>query len=270
MSLLFGVARIFNFAHGEFYMWGAYAALILVGTPGNPGLLGYGGLNYFLALLLAMVAMGALGVLAERVLFRPIRGQIIAAMVMSFGIALAGGGGTLLVFGERSYGVKPPIAGTVGLLGSSIAPGRLLVIVAALGIMALLYLFIRSTRTGRSIQATAQDLEVATIMGVDINRVSALTFGISTALAGAAGVLMAPVFAVSPSLASDIILKLLVVMVLGGLGTIQGAAAGGIVLGFIEAFSTYFIGGLGYIPGFIALMLILLVRPWGLVGVKER
>lgn len=261
MSLLFGVARIFNFAHGEFYMLGAYAALILYQRAH---------LNFVLALLVAMVVVGGLGVVTERALFRPIRGQVIAGLVISFGISLVVGGGSLLTFGERNYGVTPPFEGTVGLLGSSIALWRLVVILAALGIMALLYLFIRRTRTGRSIQATAQDTEVASLMGVDIDRVSALTFGISTALAGAAGVLMAPVFAVNPFLGSEIILKLLVVLILGGLGTIQGAAAGGMLLAFIESFSTYFLGGLGYIPGFIALMLILLLRPWGLVGVKER
>jgi len=260
LSLLFGVARIFNFAHGEFYMLGAFAAYLIYEKIG---------MNYFLTLVLAMILVGVLGMATERVLFRPLRGQIIPSLVISFGLALVMGGGALLIFGERNKGVSSAFTGKVEVAGASLSLERLMVVLIAVAIMALLYLFIRYTRSGRAIQAAAQDAEVAEIMGVDINRISGLTFGISTALAGAAGVLVAPIFMVHPFLGGEIILKLLVVVVLGGLGTIQGAAVGGVLLGFIESFSVYFLGNLGYIPGFIALMLILLVRPWGLVGIKE-
>lgn len=261
MSLLFGVSRIFNFAHGEFYMLGAFTTFFIYGVWG---------LNYFLTLLISMFLMGLVGMLTERFLFRKISGgEVTASLVVSFGLSMVLSGGALQIWGERDRSVLPVFSGNLSMAGFSIPYEKLCIIIASIIIMVVLWIFIQKTNQGRAIRATSQDREVAVIFGVKYNRISLLSFGISTALAGAAGVLMAPVYLVEPMMGHGIILKLLIVIVLGGLGTIQGAAVGGIVLGFVEGFSVTFLGGLGQIPGFIVLVIILLVRPWGLVGIKE-
>ena len=260
MSLLFGVSRIFNFAHGEFYMIGAYVTYLLYGVAGLP---------YVIALVIAMVVTGGLGVLTDRFMFRKIRGQVTPALVLSFGLAMLLNGLALQVFGERDRAVASAFSGKITGPGFSIPNEKLGIVFASLIIMLALWFYIQRTKQGRAIRAVAQDSEVAEAYGVNANGICMLSFSISTALAGAAGVLVAPVYFVEPFMGSGIILKLLIVVVLGGLGTIQGAALGGILLGFIEGFSVMLIGGLGYIPGFVVMMIILMVRPWGLIGIRE-
>jgi branched-chain amino acid transport system permease protein len=260
MSLLFGVSRIFNFAHGEFYMIGAYVTYLLYGVVGFP---------YVFALVIAMVVTGGLGMVMDTFFFRKIRGQVTPALVLSFGLAMLLSGTALQIFGERDKAVASAFTGRITGPGFSIPNEKLGIVVASLIIMVALWFYIQRTKQGRAIRAVAQDSEVAEAYGVNVNGISLLSFSISTALAGAAGVLVAPVYFVEPFMGSGIILKLLIVVVLGGLGTIQGAAVGGLILGFIEGFSVMLIGGLGYIPGFVAMMIILLVRPWGLMGIKE-
>jgi branched-chain amino acid transport system permease protein len=230
---------------------------------------GLAGINYVFALIISMVAMGGLGMITERFLFRKIRGQITTPLVLSFGLAMVLSGAALQIFGERDKSVPSVFTGKLTGPGFSIPSEKLGLIVASLIIMAGLWFYIQRTKQGRAIRAVAQNSEVAKAYGVNSNRITLLSFGISTALAGAAGVLVAPVYFVQPFMGSGIILKLLIVIVLGGLGTIQGAAVGGILLGFIEGFSVMFLGGLGYIPGFVVMMIILLVRPSGLIGIKE-
>jgi branched-chain amino acid transport system permease protein len=256
-SLIYGIMRLLNFAHGEFYMLGAFSTYLLCEHLG---------LNYFAALLLSMILVAILGVMVYHFFFRPFRDQHDPSLVIALGVAMLIGGASLLVFGEKDKSVTPVFSGVMKIFGATLSLERIAVIVMAVFLMAALTLFIKYSKLGQAMRAVAQDREAAALQGIGVDSTFALCMAISSALAGAAGALLAPLFFVNPFLGMHAVLKALVVVVIGGLGSIPGAIAGGLLLGFVESFGNTFLGGATEMLGFIIVMIVLLVRPQGLFG----
>lgn len=264
LTLIFGLMNVVNFAHGEFYTLGAYvtfAALVLAGVP-------------FLAALATAIAAGVvLGVLTERVLLRPLRGESIdSVMLVMIGLWIALQNGELLVWGGVAKSIPHPFPTAPLVLGPvSIAPLRLFVLAAALGLIAAAHLLIQRTRLGRAMRATFQDADTAALMGVRIGRIHTATFAIGSGLAAAAGALLGPIFLAYPSMGDLASLKAFSVVILGGLGNLWGATLGGLILGVAEELGAGYVSS-GYrdAVGFVIIIAVLLLRPSGLFARAER
>ncbi|MBN2026394.1 MAG: branched-chain amino acid ABC transporter permease [Actinobacteria bacterium] len=256
LTLIFGILDISHFAHGHLYMIGAYLLYIVMVL---------GGVNYWIALIICMAALAVGGVVVERLVYRPLRGQPhINTFIAAIGLILML---ETLVRGiePKALSVPKPIDTTLQFAGISMEAQRLIVIIGAIVLIILLQLFIKRTRMGTAIEAVAQDREGAALVGINVNRISALTFAIATALAGAAAVLMAPLAFISPEMGSVLILKAFVIVVIGGLGSIKGAIVGGYLLGIVEAMAIAYISS-AYkdVFAFAVLIIILAIRPTGL------
>ncbi|NPV60466.1 MAG: branched-chain amino acid ABC transporter permease [Actinobacteria bacterium] len=256
LTLIFGILDISHFAHGHLYMVGAYLLYIVMVLWD---------VNYWLALLICMVALALAGILVERAVYRPLRGQ---PQINTFIAAI----GLILMLETLVRGIQPkalsvpkPIDRTLEFAGVSMEVQRLIVIIGAILFIVALQLFIKRTRLGTAIEAVAQDREGASLVGINVNRISALTFAVATALAAAAAVLMAPLAFISPEMGGVLILKAFVIVVIGGLGSIKGAIFGGYILGLLEALAIAYVSS-AYkdVFAFAVLIAILAVRPTGL------
>jgi branched-chain amino acid transport system permease protein len=263
LTLIYGILHVPNFAHGHKYMWAAFTSLFLVVSFHT---------NYWVSLVIAMVVMGLVGAGVERLVYRPLRDMPhINSFIAAIGLLLVLESLALIVWGADFRRFPASYDQPINILGVAITLQRLLVIVGAAVLIILLQLFIKRTWLGATIEAVAQNPEGAQLVGISIDRVSSLTFGIGTALAAAAATLIAPIFLVYPTMGSMPNLKAFVVIIIGGMGSIPGAVIGGFMLGLIES-----LGG-GYIStdykdlfAFGALVTFLTFRPLGLFGKGVR
>jgi branched-chain amino acid transport system permease protein len=263
LTLIYGILHIPNFAHGHKYMWAAFTSLFLVVNFHT---------NYWVSLLIAMVVLGIVGAGVERLVYRPLRDvPHVNSFIAAIGLLLFLESLSLIFWGADFRRFPTLYDKPIHIFGVAITLQRLLVIVAAALFIILLQIFIKRTWLGATIEAVAQNPEGAQLVGISIDRVSSLTFGIGTALAAAAATLIAPIFLVYPTMGSMPNLKAFVVIIIGGMGSIPGAVIGGFMLGLIEA-----LGG-GYIStdykdlfAFGALVTFLTLRPTGLFGKGVR
>ena len=260
-SLIFGVARIVNIAHTAFYMLAAYCFYTLLVK---------GGLGFVPAGAIAVVAVTAFSVLCYRLVIEPVREHESAVLIATIALALIFQELMLFSFGGNYLGIPSTIEGGIRLLGVSIPYQRLLILgVAALMLAAVWFLLYR-TRLGLAVRATANDLEVATLMGMNVNRVAMATVAISVALASVAGVVVAPVFVVDPFMWLSPLVTMLAIVVLGGLGSLKGSLIGALIIGYVEAITVFAVPAGAYLKGAVALfimVIVLLARPEGLFGV---
>lgn len=277
-SLVYGILQLLNFAHGEVYMigafvgWGVFSLL----APGDV-LLVPAWAAILLMLLGAMLACGFLGVGIERFAYRPLRGAPrIAPLISALGVSFFLQNAVLLTLGARYHtyrtGLLIPPAWNLSLPGVTLSFTRILIILVAGLLMLGLHYLVRRTRLGKAMRATAQDREAAAMMGVDVDRVIVSAFFIGSALGGAAGVLVGLLFSqVYHFMGFTAGLKGFTAAVLGGIGNTPGAMLGGLVLGLVESIGSGLISP-RYKDGiaFVVLILLLLVRPRGLVGFKVK
>jgi branched-chain amino acid transport system permease protein len=262
LNLVFGVMRVINFAHGEIVMLGAfftywaYTAL---------------GLHPLLALPLSALAMFGLGWLLQRFLMeRVLGGPPMAALLVTFGASLVIINVGLLAFGADIRSI-PVATGSIRLAGLVVPKARGIAFLAALALTVGTIGFLRWTALGRAIRATAQHPEVAITCGVDVRRTRLVTFGLGAALGAAAGSLLMVILPMDPQSGGLLILKAFAVVIIGGLGSVAGSLLGALVLGVAEVFGAFFLATVfGEIVGYVLLLLVLLVRPTGLLGVAER
>ena len=278
-SMVYGILKLLNFAHGEVYMFGAFIGLGVLNAFGGPLALSASAALVIVAMLVAaMIGCGALGVAIERVAYRPLRNAPrIAPLISALGVSFFLQSTALLVFGAeyRNYETYEFVDISRGIhLGPlNISIVRVFVIVTTLVLMVALTLFVARTRLGKAMRATAYDREAAEMMGISIDRVIMVTFFLGSALAGAAGVMVGMVFyQVFHLMGFTAGLKAFTAAVVGGIGSIPGAMLGGLLIGLAEALAT------GYLPQgstfqdfwvFILLIVVLLVRPTGLLGKPE-
>ena len=259
-SLVWGVLNVINLIHGSFVVLGAYLAWALYQWLG---------ILPWYALLVAGPLFFALGYLVQRgILNRVITAPVLVTLTLTFGLDLILNNAMIYFFKAdyRKLILVPP-TGSVSLFGVVVPVDRLMATALALVLTGLLYLVLRRTRVGRAIIAVRLDRDAAVLMGVDVRNIYAIAFGLGAALAGSAGVLMALIFPISPLTAPEFLGKAFVVCVLGGLGSVSGALAGGLLLALIESIGSTLIGpSHATTLSFILLIVFLIVRPQGLLG----
>jgi len=257
-TLIFGVLRIVNFAHGEFYMLGAFFVLTAIVKFE---------VNYLLAAIIAVLAIGLLGYFTEEVIFRRFRDKELEGMIIALGLSILLQNLGLVAWGPYDLSIPPVFTGVLKI-GTLFYPmERLMVVLLSFLLMAGFYLFLKKTRLGLAIQAIAQDTEIARVQGMRINRLYPLAFAVGTGLAAAAGAVIGPLFQLNPWMGIMPQVKAFIVVILGGIGSIPGAFLGGLILGVAESFvSTYASKALADLLGFILVIGILLFRPSGLFG----
>jgi branched-chain amino acid transport system permease protein len=265
LSLIFGILEIVNFAHGELFMVGAYVMYYVIGVLGLPFLVG---------VVAAAVLVFLLGVLIERGLIEPLRRRagrewLMDAFVLTIGLMVILQNGAQLLFGAERRGVAELISGAVSLGDIDITYERMAIFGIGVLVVALLWAFVKFTRIGKAIRATAQNPEAAQTLGIDIDRIYTLAFGIGAALAGISGALLISIYPAYPTVGSDPVLKSFAVVILGGLGNIPGAIAGGLLLGVLEAFA-FFLMSAGWqnVLTAVLIVLIMIFRPSGLFAAK--
>ncbi len=257
-TMIFGVLRIVNFAHGEFYMLGAFFVLTAIVKFQ---------VSYFFAVVIAVISIGLLGFLAEEVIFRKFRDKELEGMIVALGLSILMQNLGLVAWGPYDLSIPPVFSGVLKI-GSMFYPvERLMVVLLSFLLMAGFYLFLKRTKLGLAIQAIAQDTEIARVQGMRINRLYPLAFAIGTGLAAAAGSIIGPLFQLNPWMGIMPQVKAFIVVILGGIGSIPGAFLGGLILGVAESFvSTYASKAMADMLGFIIVIGILLFRPSGLFG----
>jgi branched-chain amino acid transport system permease protein len=257
LTLVYGILRIPNFAHGALYMMGGYITFTMMTKFG---------LEYWLAIFVSMIVVGLIGILMERLVFHPLRNAPpIQDNIAAIGILLFLESFAQYVWGPEYQSLPTPYGQVVHLFGLTLTMQRILIVTAAVVVMILLYLFLKKTFTGATIIAMSQNREGANLVGVNTNKVAMLTFLISGALAAIASSLSAPINLVFPGMGQLVILKAFVIIILGGMGSIPGAIVGGYILGFSESLgATYISNDYKDIIAFILLAIILTVKPTGL------
>ncbi len=264
LTLIFGIMRVVNFAHGELYALGAYMAFAVVTILK---------LNFFYALIIAGAVGFTFGAVVEYVLLRRRNlASIDEVMLIMIGAMIIMQNTELLIWGGVAKVVPSPFSQDPLVFGEvSVSPIRLFVLVTAVLLLVVFYFMIERSRLGMAMRATFQDRDAARIVGVNVSRIYTLTFALGSGMAAIAGALLSPIFVVSPTMGDLSSLKAFAIVILGGLGNLGGAAIGGFALALIEEF------GAGYVStayrdalGFLVILFVMVFRPSGLFSAKER
>ena len=274
-SMVYGITKLLNFAHGDIYMLGAFIGFaILTSLGGLPASLSMGAL--LVVLMLSMLLTGTAGVVIERLAYRPLRGAPrLAVLITAVGVSFSLEYGVSAVAGPnpRAFPVRLE-GGVFDVLGARVSLPQIVLMLIAAALMIALNTYVQKTSTGRAMRSIALDMTGSLLMGINVNAVITKTFFIGSALAGAAGVMAGAYYGKVDFLMGFIIgLKAFTAAVIGGIGNIKGAMLGGLVLGFIEAFGTEWFGGQWRdVFAFAVLILFLTLRPTGILGerVTER
>jgi branched-chain amino acid transport system permease protein len=259
LSLIFGLMTVVNFAHGSFYMLGAYFGFVLFGLTGS----------FWVALGVAPLAVGLTGLLVERTLVRPLYGRSLDdPLLLTFGLSLVLIETARLIWGRIGVTFDPPreLASAVSLGFSMFPLYRLFVIGVTAAVLFALWFFLERTDLGLVIRAGSRDPLMVQALGIDLGRTRLLVFGIGTLLAGLAGVLAGPMRGVYAEMGVTIVIESFVVIVVGGMGSLAGAVLAGLMIGEVVSFATFFAPALAEIMVFVVMAVILLVRPSGLLG----
>lgn len=264
LTLIFGIMKIVNFTHGELYAFGAYMMYLFAAVLG---------MNFFLSIAFAIVAGMTLGAAIELTLLRSKRNASIdTTMLLMIGAWIILQNVERLIWGGVAKSIPSPLPEAPLVLGPvSVSWLRVMVLVLALLMIAGTYLLLNRTKLGKAMRATFQDSGTAALMGVNINAIYTMTFAFGSALAAAAGALLGPVFVVAPTMGDLASLKAFAIVILGGLGSVSGAAIGGFILAFAEEMGAGYVSS-GYrdAMGFIIIIIVLLIKPTGLFARMER
>lgn len=260
LTLIFGVMRVVNFAHGEFLMIGMYLSYFLV-TSAH--------LNPYLALVVVAPALYLFGLVVEIVIIKPTIGKSDVVQVFAtVGLSIVLQAGALMAFSANVMGLNDPVSNALVHAGPlTMGVPQLLAFGAAMLVAGGLFIFLGRTDIGRAIRATAQDRSAAALMGIDVAGIYRLTFGLGSAMTGIAGALLLPIYSVSPNVGEQFVLVAFVVVVLGGLGSVSGALVGGLLIGVVETFSGFLIDPQWkQAVYFLIFLIVLVLRPAGLFG----
>jgi branched-chain amino acid transport system permease protein len=259
LTITLSIIGILNLAHGELYMLGAYGTFFFSVSLG---------LNFFLALVIATLLVGGLGILLERIFFRPFRhGEFMPSLIMAIGVMLLLQTSIVVSIGGTDRVMPSPVPGVVTFAGVTLSWERLVVIIVSIIFVSALFYLIHRTKVGQAMLAISQDLEAASLQGINVDKISSIAMFLGCGLAAAAGGLMGAVFSLNPFMGSFALMKAIAVIILGGLGSIPGAVIGGLILGFIDGVIPPLLSSqMASLLGFVAIILILLFRPQGIMG----
>ena len=258
LTLLVGVFGTFVFCIGELFMLATFVTYFIYGQWG---------LSYGLAFIVAIGVVGLAGLVVERGIFYPMRHRHhLDPALASFGAVMIMQTGALLLWGGMPKGVPPVIGGQI-TLGTIVFPlERLPIIIGGLLMLFFLMFFVKRTRLGLAIRAVQEDPDAATLQGMNITTLRIVTWAVATSLVAVAGVLMAPVIGIDPFIGGSLLIKGFTVVIFGGLGSVAGATIGGFALGFLDSFGMTYLGTYSYLFGFAIIILVLLLRPQGIMG----
>jgi len=259
LTLIFGIMRIVNFAHGSFYMLGAFIGYSTARLTGS----------FWLALALAPIAVGIVGTLFELgILRRLYRRDESAFLMVTFGLALVLGEVIRLSWGPEALQVEPPAAfsGVIFLFDEPFPTYRLFLVGAGVVVALAIWQFLERTRLGLLIRATSQNAEMVHALGIDVNLVRSAVFGIGCGLAGLGGVLAAPLLTASIGMAAEMIIDAFVIVIIGGMGSFPGSLIGAVLIAFVQVFGEYYLPDLALAFMYLVMLLVLMVRPGGLLG----
>lgn len=268
LALIFGLLRVLNFAHGAFLLLGGYLAWLTAALL-TGGATTLSNLEAGVLLLVALATGAAVGAATERVFIRPLYRRGIAQVLVTVGLALAIGALVVGIWGiePQPFPVPAWVHGTTRVLGAIVPNSRLVLIAAALAVLATLQCFLRYTRYGLIVRAGVENRDMVAALGIDVRRAFTLVFALGGALAGLGGALAGVYFgAVSPALGTSLLIDAFIVVVIGGLGSVPGAALGALAIGLLQQFANYYASGVGDLASVLLLALVLLVRPRGLLG----
>jgi branched-chain amino acid transport system permease protein len=259
LSLIFGLLTVVNFAHGSLYMLGAYFGVFVFGVTRN----------FWLSLIIAPLMVGTVGLLIERFLIRRLYGRSPDdPLLLTFGLSLIIVEAVRIIWGKIGLTIDPPKAlGTAVNLGFMNFPAyRLFVIAVTVAVLVAIWLFLERTNVGLIIRAGSRDPLMVRALGIDLSRIWLLVFGIGTGLAGLAGILAGPMRGVYAEMGVTMVIESFVVIVVGGMGSLVGAVVAGLLMGQVVGLTTYVAPALAEIMVFVAMAVVLLVRPSGLFG----
>ena len=263
-TMVYGIAKMLNFAHGDIIMVGAYAILVTLNATGHP----------ILGVIAAVIVCTVVGIVIEKVAYKPLRGASpLAVLITAIGVSYLLQSIAQLIFGSKSQAVTITETHMVNIGSAELNLNTLLTLVVGAVIMVALTLFVKFTKTGRAMQAVSEDRGAAQLMGVNVNKIIMITFAIGSALAACAGVFyLMQIPSVSPTLGSMPGIKAFAAAVIGGIGSIPGAMLGGVILGVVEklALSVPVLAPYATAIEFALLIVILLVKPIGILGKKRR
>jgi branched-chain amino acid transport system permease protein len=263
LTLIFGVLKVINFAHGEFYMLGAYISYVATQMMG---------LHPVVGIIVAVIAVFLIGMLMEKALLSPIYEDKVDrkdeyALLITFGLSIFLINAALVVFGPYQMSPKPLASGVIELGVISVGSGRVYAVILTVILMGITLFIVNKTWLGTALRAISQDRESSTIVGIDAKKLGTIAFGIGAAMAGAAGALLAPVFLVFPIMGVVPAIKSFVIIVLGSMGSIRGAIYGSLMLGITESLGVFFLSpSYRDAYSFLLLILILVFKPKGLFG----
>jgi branched-chain amino acid transport system permease protein len=260
LSLIYSIMGIVNFAHGAFLMLGAFVSYFFVTKLG---------LNFFLSLLISIGVMTIFGTVVQKFIFSPLKKNELNMMVISLGLAIVIEDSALIVWGPEDR-VFPFFALGVLKMGNIFLPlNRLFILFSAVVLIIGLQFLIQKTKIGSAIRAVAEDMDAATLQGINSKTIFLFSFGIGCSLAAAAGTLISPLFLISPQMGGLPMLKAFVAIVIGGMGSILGAVVGGIIMGIMESLVATFWGAVFQnTVSFLILIIVLIFKPEGLFGEK--
>jgi branched-chain amino acid transport system permease protein len=259
LSLIFGLMTVVNFAHGSFFMLGAYVGFFVLGYTKN----------FWLAIVVAPLVVGVFGLVIERFLVRPLYGRSPDdPLLLTFGLSLVLIEAVKLLVGKIGLTLDPPpgLAGAVDLGFMKFPAYRIFVLVVTVLVLIALWLFLEKTNIGLVVRAGSRDALMVRALGIDLGRVWFLVFGLGIAMAGLAGILAGPLRGVYAEMGTEIIIEAFVVVVVGGMGSLPGAIVAGLLIGEVISLTTFFAPKLAEIVVFVVMAVVLLTRPSGLFG----
>jgi branched-subunit amino acid ABC-type transport system permease component len=267
LSLIFGILRVLNFAHGSFYMVGAYLTYsfvsLFVDAPGH----------FWLAVLCASLSIALIGGVIERLFLRRlyIREEL-NQLLFTYALVMVLGDFAKIIWGTGQLSVPRPavLKGAVQILGQYFPEYNIFVICIGLAIALVFWLILNRSRWGRIIRAAALDREMVSSLGIDVNRLFTVVFVVGSWLAGLGGALVAPIGAIVPGMDVEIIINVFIVVVIGGLGSFWGTLLGALVLGQVISFGILILPRLAIVFIYILMTVVLIIRPWGLLGKPLR
>ena len=259
LTLIFGVMRIIQYAHGEMFMLGAFTLYYWHAELGLP---------YWPGVAVSALLIFCVGAVLQVVLFRPLQGKnILYSLAVSLGLVLIISGSGQLLFGTTTKGIPSAVSGGVLIGGAYLSYERMVISAVSIGLIIALWLFLRRSVTGFAIRAVAEDPETAALQGIQTARIHWIAFGLGSAMSAIAGCMMGTLLSIVPTMGFLATIKAFMIVIMGGLGSVVGALIGGLILGMIDSVVTTTISGdIALILSFVVIFLILVFRPSGLFG----
>jgi branched-chain amino acid transport system permease protein len=260
LTLIYGMGNIFNFAHGAFFIWGAYLTWFFT-TKLH--------INMLFAIILAVVLLFLFGLIWEKVALKPKRQNFVSVVTICLGLMMILDSAAHYFFDPTQKALSPIVAGNVSLFFVTRSMNEVVNFITALGILIALWLFFAKTRSGMAIRAVSEDNVGASVIGIDTDKIYTLSFAIGVGLAGLSGILLAPEVYISTAAGGDALLKAVIIVILGGLGSIKGSMYAALILGVMESAVSMYVGMFWVLPSwFFIMVLILGIRPRGLYGTR--